>query len=1169
MNATLASTLSSLKVAQAAAIGTHISPSPKFSAFARTAARNVRTGLAFASLASAGLAHAVTVSSYPFTVPAGVSQITVSIQGGGGGGGGSDAGAGASGGAAARYDAVLNVAPGDLINRTVGSGGGGGKVSVGTPCNSAGAAGSGNPFGGAGGQPGCVNQSGGGGGGGGASSLTRNGAIVLLAGGAGGGGGASFVGTAPTVGGSVSTTMASALSCSPGGSGGAGATGGSAVDGGGGGGGGGGFSSGGGGAFGRDGNANGNVATGGGAGTSCAGNQALLFASGPTGDNAVATGAGAANDSAVGSTGSVGFVTVDFTAAPTLSLQKAIGTGGRIAPADQFALSGNGPNSAATVNTTGSGTTVTSAPYSVTATAGAAYTLTEAMVAGSPSLLAQYSQAVACTNTGPTNVSGLTTVPINVTPVTGDAIACTITNTPKAPTISLQKALGGTGRIAAVDQFVLTHTDFVIALPPVITTGAGASVTSPANTFIAKAGTRYALMETMSGQSTSALTQYSQAVACTNTGPTNVSGLSTVPIYVTPVNGDAIACTITNTPKAPTISLQKALGGTGRIAAADQFFLTHTDFVIALPPVTTTGTGASVTSPPNTFIAKAGTRYALMEAMASRSTSALTQYSQAVACTNTGPTNVSGLSTVPIYVTPVNGDAIACTIINTPKAPTISLQKALGGTGRIAAADQFSLIGTSTSSPVPAFTATTGTGSAVTSTAYTIRATAGSAYTLNEAMAAGSASALKQYSQAVSCTNTGPSNVSGLNTMPINVTPVNGDAIVCTVTNTPKASTISLQGALSGTGRIAATDQFVLTYTDFNFAPPPFITTGTGATVTSRPTTFTATAGTRYALMETMSGQSASALTQYSQAVICTNTGPTNVSGLTAAPIYVTPVNGDAIACTIINTPKGATVSLQTALGGTGRIAATDQLTLSGSGAGAPAPITTAGDGNSVTSAAYTIIATVGEAYRLTAAMATGSASTLAQYIRVVSCTNTGPTQVSGVTRLPINVTLVHGDAVACMVTNAPKAATLSLQTALGGVGRIAALDQFALSSSGAGSPAVTTTTGTSASVTSTAHSITATAGSAYSLNQTMATGSASTLAQYSQTVSCTNTGPTVVSGFTALPINVSPVNGDAIKCIVTNTLIPQPVPATSTLALLLLGFMLMASAGLVARTKR
>jgi len=375
---------------------------------------------------------------------------------------------------------------------------------------------------------------------------------------------------------------------------------------------------------------------------------------------------------------------------------------------------------------------------------------------------------------------------------------------------------------------------------------------------------------------------------------------------------------------------------------------------------------------------------------------------------------------------------------------------------------------------------------------------------------------------------------------------------------------------LRGTGRIAATDQFVLTYTDFTFAPPPFITTGTGATVTSPATTFTATAGTRYGLMETMSGQSASALTQYSQSVICTNTGPTNVSGLTTVPIYVTPVNGDAIACTIINTPKAATLSLQKALGGTGRIAPTDQLTLSGSGAGAPAAITTAGDGSTVTSAAYTITATVGATYRLTAAMAAGSASTLAQYIRVVSCTNTGPTKVSGLTSLPIDLTPVHGDAVICRVTNTPKAATLSLQTALGGIGRIAALDQFALSGTGAGSPAVTTTTGTSTSVTSTAYSITATAGSAYSLNQAMATGSASTLTQYSQTVSCTNTGPTVVSGFTALPINVSPVNGDAIKCIVTNTLIPQPVPTTSTLALLLLlGFMLMASAGLVARTKR
>lgn len=58
-----------------------------------------------------------------------------------------------------------------------------------------------------------------------------------------------------------------------------------------------------------------------------------------------------------------------------------------------------------------------------------------------------------------------------------------------------------------------------------------------------------------------------------------------------------------------------------------------------------------------------------------------------------------------------------------------------------------------------------------------------------------------------------------------------------------------------------------------------------------------------------------------------------------------------------------------------------------------------------------------------------------------------------------------------------------------------------------------------------------------------MASGSSSTLAQYSAAVSCSNTGPTNVSGTTTLPINVKPVYGDAISCVITNT----PVPTTAT----------------------
>ncbi|AIY42887.1 Chitinase [Collimonas arenae] len=827
-----------------------------------------------------------------------------------------------------------------------------------------------------------------------------------------------------------------------------------------------------------------------------------------------------------------------------LTLKKALGGTGRIAGADQFALSGTGTGAPAATNTTGAGTSVTSSAYSFTATAGTAYTLNEAMAAGSSSTLGQYSQSAACTNVGgTTNVSGLTNLPINVTPVPGDNISCTITNTPKPVVLTLQKALGGTGRIAAADQFALSGTG-TGAPAAANTTGTGTAVTSPAYSFTGTAGTAYTLNEAMAAGSSSVLSQYSQSVACTNaSGTTNVSGLTSLPINVTPVAGDNISCTITNTPKSPVLTLKKALGGTGRIVAADQFALSGTGSG-APAAINTTGSGASITSPAYSFTATAGTAYTLNEAMAAGSSSVLSQYSQSVACTNVGgTTNVSGLTSLPINLTPVAGDNISCTITNTPKPVVLTLQKALGGTGRIAAADQFALSGTGAGAP--AAINTTGTVAAVTSPAYSFTGTAGTAYTLNEAMAAGSSSVLSQYSQSVSCTNAGgTTSVAGLTSLPINVTPVAGDNISCTITNTPKPAVLTLQKTLGGSGRVAAADQFALSGTGAG-APAATNTTGTAATVTSPAYSFTGTAGTAYTLNEAMAAGSSSVLSQYSQSVSCTNAGgTTSVAGLTSLPINVTPRAGDNISCTIINTPKPVVLTLQKALGGSGRIAAADQFALSGTGAGAPAATNTTGTATAVTSPAYSFTGTAGAAYTLNEAMATGSSSVLGQYSQSVICTNAGgTTNVSGLSSLPINVTPVAGDNISCTITNTPKPVVLTLQKALGSTGRIAAADQFALSGTGTGAPAATNTTGSGTSITSPAYSFTATAGTAYTLNEAMAAGSSSVLSQYSQSVACTNVGGvTNVSGLTSLPINVTPVAGDNISCTITNTMKPATV---------------------------
>lgn len=102
-----------------------------------------------------------------YTVPAGVTSITVKAWGGGGGGGGGGAGGFGGGGGGGGYaTSTLSVTPGETLDLYVGAGGIGGTFSSGGA------------------------DAGGGGGGGGYSSLYRGSTLLTLAAGGGGGGGA-------------------------------------------------------------------------------------------------------------------------------------------------------------------------------------------------------------------------------------------------------------------------------------------------------------------------------------------------------------------------------------------------------------------------------------------------------------------------------------------------------------------------------------------------------------------------------------------------------------------------------------------------------------------------------------------------------------------------------------------------------------------------------------------------------------------------------------------------------------------------------------------------------------------------------------------------------------------------------------------------------------------
>ncbi len=173
-------------------------------------------------------------SATTWTVPAGVSAITIKVYGGGGGTGGMDCGAGCTNAAAGPVGYILanyNVSSGNTIgiypggkgingsNSASGSGGGNGGVATYTVAYN----------GGKGGNAGSSGSSGGGGGGGGASVVTINATIKIVGGGAGGGGGmansagSGLAGSSST---SSNGTNTGGIGTTPGGDGGGGGGGG-------------------------------------------------------------------------------------------------------------------------------------------------------------------------------------------------------------------------------------------------------------------------------------------------------------------------------------------------------------------------------------------------------------------------------------------------------------------------------------------------------------------------------------------------------------------------------------------------------------------------------------------------------------------------------------------------------------------------------------------------------------------------------------------------------------------------------------------------------------------------------------------------------------------------------------------------------------------------------
>lgn len=236
----------------------------------------------------------------------------------------------------------------------------------------------------------------------------------------------------------------------------------------------------------------------------------------------------------------------------SIRLTKVI-NGARVDPTDQFKFDVKATSSGtilATGTTSGTGTGPFTAA-AVSLASGIPLTLSESMAGGSVSPITSYSPSLSCTNTA---TGSSTPLPTNLATTSydfgalqfGDAVACTFTNT-AFPHVRIQKVLAGTGRRFSTDQFVMSIAQGVTTIATTTTTGTGTTVTN-GTTALTKvtAGQAYTFAEAAAG--TTVLPQYTATMSCTNARNGSTTSYA-VPSTITPILGDLITCTVTNTPR--------------------------------------------------------------------------------------------------------------------------------------------------------------------------------------------------------------------------------------------------------------------------------------------------------------------------------------------------------------------------------------------------------------------------------------------------------------------------------------------------------------------------------------------------------------------------------------------------------------------------------------------
>jgi hypothetical protein len=712
--------------------------------------------------------------------------------------------------------------------------------------------------------------------------------------------------------------------------------------------------------------------------------------------------------------------------AATVALQKI--TTAAIGGPFTFAATNLASNPVA-ITTTGAGVATPASPATINVTAfNTAVTITETPAANFSATAATCTDANSATTGNPASFGSLAgnviTIPaVNV--LAAAKINCTITNavnTASVATVAVQKITLG----AAGGPFAFTATNLA-SNPASITTASTATAypAVPAPILASATGTAVTITEPVVTNFTLTAASCSDGNAAASGNPASSFGtLAGTVLTIPAINIRAkaqITCTITNTvnPAIPVVGVQKITTG----LAGGPFSFTATNLTGAPPNITTTAAGtAAPTTPISNTVTNSANPVTLTEAANSNFNLGGGTCTDTNAATSGNPASFGSLAGSTITVPAVNLKLFAkiiCTFTNAPKPATLTLQKITSGSF----GGPFSFTATNLASN-PASITTTAAATATPAAPIAIQVTtANTQVQITEAANASFDAASATCSDANSSFTANPANfgslVGNVLTVPaVNVLPAS--QINCTITNVAKPATVAIQKITTG----GLGGPFSFAVSNLAAAPAAITTSTIGSAAPAAPSAINVSSLNSIVQVSESSNSfftiAGASCTDVNSAVTGNSGSFGTLTGLLIAIPAANILPAAQINCVFTNAGKAPTISLQKALTASGRLAAADQFSLSATGAGAPAALTTTGTVAAITSVPLSFTGTTNSPYTLNEAMAAGSASLITAYSKAIACSNANPvgTNVASINSLPIAFTAKGGDVISCTITN-------------------------------------------------------------------------------------------------------------------------------------------------------